>query len=135
MAQKPGNEFGRRKTPVATDATAPASKRSGHVALVLMGALAVGGGAYALMPSEKCDPNDAALTSEQRTACQSRRSSSSGGHGYYGGSSRSSYYGGDSSSHSSSIGGSSSNIGIGHTTRGGFGSFGHAIAAHFSGGG
>lgn len=135
MAQKPGHEFGKRKPPATTEA-APVSKRSGQVALVLMGALAVGGGAYALMPSEKCDPNDPTLTSEQRTACQSRRSSSSsGGHGYYGGSSRSSYYGGDSSSHASSTGNSSSNIGIGHTTRGGFGSFGHSIAAHFSGGG
>ena len=134
MARASAKQFGKRPPPAA-ESGRPA-KRSGYVALFLMGTVAVGASAYAMMPSEKCDPNDPTLTSEQRTACQSRRSSSSsGGHGYYGGSSRSSYYGGDSSSHSSSTSGSSSNIGIGHTTRGGFGSFGHAIAAHFSGGG
>jgi hypothetical protein len=105
------------------------------VALLLMGTIAVGGGAYAMMPRENCDPNNSALTSTQTAGCQPRQSSSSsGGHGSSGGSSsRSSYYSGDSSSSSSSAGGSSSDAG--HTTRGGFGSFGHAIASHFSGGG
>ena len=32
------------------------AKRSGHVALLLMGTLAVGGGAYALMPRGNCQP-------------------------------------------------------------------------------
>ena len=35
---------------------APGPKRSGHVALLVMGTLAVGGTAYALMPGETCQP-------------------------------------------------------------------------------
>ena len=55
MADKPNKDFGKRR-PVAVPAAAPPAKRSGHVALLLMGTLAVGGGAYALMPSENCEP-------------------------------------------------------------------------------
>jgi hypothetical protein len=114
MTGNPDKQFGKRQPPPAEPA-APA-KRSRHVALLLMGTMAVGGGAYAMMPRENCDPNNSALTSTQRAECQPRQSSSSsGGHG--------------------SSGGSSSDTAIGHTTRGGFGSFGHAIASHFSGGG
>lgn len=134
MAGKTENQFGKRKPPAAeaTEA-APASKRSGQVALVLMGALAVGGTAYALMPSEKCNPNDPRLTAEQRASCQ--RSSGSS----WSGSSRSGYYGG-SSHGSDSSGHSSSGLSVptshgSQTTRGGFGSFGRAIAASFSRGG
>ena len=50
---EPIREFGRRK-PVAPSPASP-PKRSGHVALLLMGTLAVGGGAYALMP-DGCEP-------------------------------------------------------------------------------
>ena len=135
MTGNPDKQFGKRQPP-PTEPAAPA-KRSRHVALLLMGTMAVGGGAYAMMPRENCDPNNSALTSTQTAGCQPRQSSSSSsGHGSSGGSSsRSSYYSGDSSSHNSSSGGSSSDTAIGHTTRGGFGSFGHAIASHFSGGG
>ena len=56
MATKPTHDFGKRRpVTVAPVSTAPA-KRSGHVALLLMGTLAVGGGAYALMPRQNCEP-------------------------------------------------------------------------------
>jgi hypothetical protein len=83
-----GKEFGKRK-PVATQTTAPV-KRSHHVALLLMGTFAVGGGAYALMPGENCAPNRpgmAAPSGLQTSAeCPPRGSSSGGGHGSSGGS-------------------------------------------------
>ena len=49
MAKPAAREFGKRKPvkPVAAPA-APPVKRSGHVALLLMGTFAMGGGAYAL---------------------------------------------------------------------------------------
>ena len=132
MAQKPNKEFGRRK-PVAIQTAVPV-KRSGHVALLLMGTFAIGGGAYALMPRENCRPG-VASDLQAGAECPPRGSSSGGGHGSSGGSSsRGSFYGGDpSSSHSSS--GTSSDSGSGGVTRGGFGSFARAFTAHFSGGG
>jgi hypothetical protein len=136
MAEKPDREFGRRK-PVAIQSTVPV-KRSNHVALLLMGTFAMGGGAYALMPGETCEqsrPGMAAPSGPQANAeCLPRGSSSSGGHGSSGGSSRSSFFGGDTSpGHSSS--GTASDSGSGGVTRGGFGGFAHAFASHFSGGG
>jgi hypothetical protein len=133
MAEKPGSEFGRRR-PVAIPTTAPV-KRSNHVALLLMGTFAIGGGAYALMPSENCKsvPPGMAAPLPTGAECPPRSSSSSGGGGSGGGSSRSSFFSGDGSSHSSS--GTSSDSGSGGVTRGGFGSFAHAFASHFSGGG
>jgi hypothetical protein len=136
MEEKPNREFGTRK-PVALQSSAPV-KRSNHVALLLMGTFAIGGGAYALMPSESCEPNRpgmAALTGPQvNAACPPRGSSSGSSHGSSGGSSsRSSLFSGDSSSHSSS--GAASDSGSGGVTRGGFGSFAHAFTSHFSGGG
>jgi hypothetical protein len=111
-------------------------KRSHHVALLLMGTIAVGGGAYALMPSEACDPNrpGVSATSGPTGNCSPRQSSSSSssGHGGWGGgsSSRANFFGGDASS-----GVSASDAGSGHVARGGFGSFALAFASHFSGGG
>lgn len=110
----------------------PARKRSSQIALLLMGTVAVGGGAYALMPSERCDPNRPTI--EQPGCRQGSSSSSSGGH-YFGGSgssnsssSRTNFSSSSaSSSSSSSIAGKSSST----VTRHGFGSFG----SHFSGGG
>ncbi len=135
MAAKPNPEFGRRKPlaikPVAVQPATPV-KRSHHVALLLMGSFAIGGGAYALMPRENCQPGMAAPTGRSDAECAARGSSSSGGHGSSGGSSRSSFFSGDSSSsHSSSS--TSSDSGSGGVTRGGFGSFAHAFG--FSGGG
>ena len=138
MADKPKNEFGKRKpisVPASPRPAPPPAKRSGHVALLLMGTVAVGGTAYALMPSRTCEPPpNAALTPYQQTSteCTSRSSSSSShSSGSGGSSSRSSYYSSDSSSsgHSSS---GTSDSGSHSAQRGGFGSFGHAVG--FSGG-
>jgi uncharacterized membrane protein YgcG len=126
-------EFGKRK-PAAPTVASPPVKRSRHVALLMMGTMAVGGGAYALMPRGNCQPNSpgmAAPASPEAAAACASRSSSGGGHG--GGSggwwSHSNFYSGSSSSS-----GTSTASGTSETTRGGFGGFAHAISAHFSGG-
>jgi hypothetical protein len=135
MAEKPNTEFGARK-PVAIRPAQPVKR--GQVALLLMGTLAVGGGAYGLMPSENCGPNQPGMAAPSglttNADCRPRGSSSSGGHGSSGGSSsRSSFFSGDSSPGSAS--GTASDSGSNHVTRGGFGSFAHAFTSHFSGGG
>jgi len=133
MADKPTSEFGTRK-PVAIRPAQPVKR--GQVALLLMGTLAVGGGAYAMMPSENCEPNRPGMAApsglQTNSECRPRGSSSSSG-GHSSSSSRSSYYsGGSSSNHTPS--GTSSDSGSGHVTRGGFGGFAHAFSSHFSGG-
>jgi hypothetical protein len=136
MAEPPTREFGKR-TPVRSVAAQPAApvKRSGHVALLLMGTFAIGGGAYALTARNSCEPKSpgmAAPSSPQTsTECSSRGYSSGGGHGGYW-SRRSSFFGGDSSSGASSSGTASESGGV---TRGGFGSFARSFASHFSFGG
>jgi hypothetical protein len=127
--QPPAREFGKRR-PAAPARPAPTpTKRSGHVGLLLMGTFAVGGAAYALMPSETCQPPPAMAapaTPAAATACTSR--SSSGG-GSSSRTSRFSFYGGDSSSsRTASAGSADSSSGV---TRGGFGSIAHAFG--FSG--
>lgn len=137
MADKPAKEFGKRKpvtVPASPRPAQPPAKRSGHVALLLMGTVAVGSTAYVLMPNRTCEPSpNAASPSYQQTSTEcTSHSSSSGSHssGSGGGSSRSSYYSSDSSSSHSSSGTSDS---ASHSAqRGGFGSFGHAVG--FSGG-
>jgi hypothetical protein len=123
-------EFGKRgPTPLPP---APGPKRSSHVALLVMGTLAVGGGAYTLMPRESCGPAPpptagmAAPATPASTACTTR--ASSGSSGGYSRSSRLSFFGGDSAGASSSTSVPSSS-GI---SRGGFGSFAHAFG--FGGG-
>jgi hypothetical protein len=138
MPDQPNKEFGARRPPAVQPPAAPA-KRSRHVALLLMGTVAVGSGAYALMPSENCQPNRSGIAASpgQPTDCAPRSSSSSSGgsHGYSGGSSsRYGFFGGDASSGSSSSN-SSSGSSEGGVSRGGFGSFAHAFSSHFSGGG
>lgn len=127
---EPIREFGRRK-PVAP-LPSPPPKRSGHVALLLMGTLAVGGGAYALMPRENCQPTPPGMAApavpQGSTGCAPRGSSGGG----YGSSSRYGFFGGDSSSNRSSSA-TSSDTSSGGVTRGGFGSFARAFG--FSGGG
>jgi hypothetical protein len=137
MAEKPKREFGTRQ-PVKVQPAAPV-KRSHHVALLLMGTFAIGGGAYALMPRGNCAPGPPGMAApsglQTGSECPPRGSSSSGGgHGSSGWSSRSSFFSGDSSSNHSSSG-TSSDSGSGGVTRGGFGSFAHAFSSHFSGGG
>jgi hypothetical protein len=137
MTNKSDKDFGKRKpvsVPVAPRPGPPA-KRSGHVALLLMGTFAVGSAAYALMPRNNCErspdvPSPSLLQSN--TECPPRGSSSGSSHGGSGGgsSSRTSYYSSDSSSsHLSSATHDSSSSGV---QRGGFGSFAHAFG--FSGG-
>jgi hypothetical protein len=132
MAETPTSEFGARKPP----AIRPAQPvKRGQVALLLMGTLAVGGGAYAMMPSENCEPNRPGMTTpsglQTNSECRPRGSSSSGSHGSS--SSRSHFSSPDSSSSHASPG-TSSDFGSGHVTRGGFGGVAHAFTSHFSGG-
>ncbi|MEI9924598.1 MAG: hypothetical protein WDN50_14650 [Bradyrhizobium sp.] len=143
MAEPPPREFGKRK-PVAAKVTAPPAppvKRSGHVALLLMGTVAMGGGAYALMPRNSCEPASPGIAapvspgmapSPQTTTNCSARGYSSGGSGGSGSSwsRRSSFFGGDSASSASSSGTASGSASV---TRGGFGSFAHSFASHFGG--
>jgi hypothetical protein len=102
-------------------------KRSGHVALLLMGTFAVGGGAYALMPRE-CTPALPGMTPGVSTPgeCPPRGSSSSGG------STRYSYYSGGSSG---STPAATTDAGSGGVKRGGFGVFAQSFSSHFSFGG
>jgi hypothetical protein len=131
MEAKPRQQFGMRK-PAAIPAAAPV-KRSGHVALLLMGTFAVGGGAYALMPRGNCEPSQPGMAAPSGLECPPR-GSSSGGHGGSGGYwSRSSFFGGDSPAGAVSPGTASESGG--GVTRGGFGAFARAFTAHFSGGG
>jgi hypothetical protein len=138
MEKPPTREFGKRR-PVVTPTPAPPVKRSGHVALLLMGTVAMGGGAYALMPRTSCEPASPGMAApaspgmapspQAATNCSARGySSSSGSGGSW--SRRSSFFGGDSVSSASSSGTVS---GSGGVTRGGFGSFAHAFAGHFGG--
>lgn len=142
MNNKPDKDFGKRR-PVSAQATplpGPPAKRSGHVALLLMGTFAVGSAAYALMPSQSCErppnaPQPSLLQSNANaTECPPRSSSSSSSHGGSGGSSssRSSYYSGGSSSSQSSSG--TSDSGSHAVARGGFGAFAHSFGSHFSSG-
>ena len=91
-------------------------KRSSQVALLLAGIVAVGGGAYSLMPSENCSP---AAGSQPTTICASR-GSSGGGTGSRWGSGGSSWGRGLFS-------GSSSEAGT--VSRGGFGFFESAFGS------
>jgi len=129
MADKPAKkQFGKRRPVAEPPPSRPPTKRSGHVALLVMGTIAVGTTAYTLMPRQNCEPTPGAVPEQTTTTCSSSSSSSSGGSSSRW-SSRSSFFNSDSSSHSSS--GTSSVSGHGSVSRGGFGSFGHG----FSGGG
>jgi hypothetical protein len=139
MESRPNREFGKRGPVKIPTVPAQPVKRSRHVALLLMGTLAIGGGAYALTPRENCEPKGAGMAApslpQPGAECRSRGYSSSGGHGGSGGSwSRSNFFGGDATSNRSSSG-TSGDSGSGEVTRGGFGGFARAFAAHFSGGG
>jgi len=135
-AKPPTKEFGKRRpAPVPPTPREPV-KRSGHVALLVMGTIAVGTTAFMLIPRQACVPAPAGATAPGAAAPAQATTNCGGGHGSSGGgstatshwSSRSSFFSSDSTSHSSS--GGSSDGGSGGVTRGGFGSFGHG----FSGG-
>jgi hypothetical protein len=129
MSDKPITQFGKREAALAVQRAGP-TKRSGHVALLLAGTVAVGGGAYALMPGENCAPSQPGMAASANAGCSPRGSSSGGG-----GSSRYGFTGGDSSANKSASGTSPSSSGSGNVTRGGFGAFASAFTSHFSGGG
>ncbi|MDI3566175.1 hypothetical protein [Bradyrhizobium sp. Arg816] len=130
MAKPSKKEFGKRRPAPVAPPSGPPVKRSGHVALLVMGTIAVGTTAYTLMPRQHCEPSPGAVPGQTTTTCSSSSSSSGGSGGSSSRwSSRSSFFSSDSSSHSSS--GSSSDSGSSSVSRGGFGSFGHG----FSGGG
>ena len=134
MADKPLSQFEKRNRQgsVPPSRPQPPAKRSGNVALLVMGTIAVGSTAYMLMPRE-CTPAQPGTmpTVSSPAECPPRGSSSSSHGGSGGSSSRSGYYSSDTSSHSSS--GTTSDSG--GVQRGGFGSFAHSFASHFSGGG
>nr|WP_080667152.1 hypothetical protein [Bradyrhizobium pachyrhizi] len=144
MARKPNPDFGKRRPVVPAVPTPPRpdapSKRSNHVALLLMGTLAVGGSAYALMPRPNCQPvpptppgvtaPGVATPVQPQPGVDCTARSSSSGSGGSGGSSRSSFFNSSSSSSGSSSSASSSSSSS--VSRGGFGSFAHAFG--FSGG-
>ncbi|MBR0938668.1 hypothetical protein [Bradyrhizobium jicamae] len=136
MAAKPNPEFGKRR-PAPPRQPGPPVKRSNHVALLVMGTLAVGGGSYALMPRSNCQPQQpppgmaAPAVPQPGADCTRSSSSGSGGHGGGGSwSSRSSFLSSESSSGGSSS--SSSTSSSSSVSRGGFGSFAHAFG--FGGG-
>jgi hypothetical protein len=98
MPEKAKQEFGKRRQVSVPPSPVLPPKRSNHVALLVMGTLAVGGTAYALMPRE-CTPAaepGTMPTLSSPAECPPRGSSSSS-HGGSGGSSRYSYYSGGSS--------------------------------------
>jgi len=110
-------EFGKRAP--APLPPAPGPKRSNHVALLVMGTLAVGGGAYALT-GDSCQPTSPGMAAPATpTSCTSRGGSGGG----YSRSSRFSFFGNSGSPSSETSGG---------VTRGGFGSFARAFG--FGGG-
>jgi hypothetical protein len=118
--QPPSKEFGKRRPAAQQPESRPPAKRSGHVALLVMGTLAVGTTAYTLLPRQNCDPPPpgAAAPAQPGSNCSSSRSSSGSG------GSRSSFFSSDSAGHSSS--GTSSDAGSG-VSRGGFGSSAHGF--------
>ena len=131
MADQPlTHEFGKRRQ-AASLPPEPGPKRSGHVALLVMGTLAVGGGAYALMPRQNCTPPAPTMAGpalpQSNDACPPRGSSvSSGSSGRW---SSFHFYGGRDSSDRASSTSAPESSGV---ARGGFGSFARAF---FSGGG
>jgi hypothetical protein len=129
-------------------------KRSSQVALLLMGVTSAGASAYALFPERECTPPEkpaaiapgainpqtlapgVAKNANAAPPCTSTRRSSWGRRYYW--SSRSDQSTGPSR-RSSGFSPSTSHTSVpsvGHSSgfRGGFGSFGHSIGLHFSGG-
>jgi hypothetical protein len=124
MADRP--DFGKRRPQRLPDLQPePAQKRSRHVALLVMGAFAVGGGAYAMMERQSCQSSPSAAAAsgmaapaEPQTACTTRGSS-------FGGVSHSARYGFFAGGSSGGAAGSDSVSG--RVSRGGFGAFASAF--------
>ena len=132
MANKPLSQFGRRSQgSVPPSQPKPPAKRSHEVVLLLMGTIAVGSTAYALMPRECTPAEPGAMPSlSSPSECPPRGSSSSS----HGSSSSGGRYG-YSSSGSGSTPAGTTDVSSGTVKRGGFGSFAHSFSSHFSYGG
>ncbi|MCP4617839.1 MAG: hypothetical protein GY844_15570 [Bradyrhizobium sp.] len=129
MADRPLTQFERRSQGSAPPSRPkPPAKRSREVVLLLMGTIAVGSTAYALMPRE-CTPAEPGTmpSLSSPSECPPRGSSSSS----HGSSSSGGRYG-YSSSGSDSTHAGTTDAGSGTVTRGGFGSYAHSFASHFS---
>jgi hypothetical protein len=130
MADKPPSEFGKRRQVSVPQGPKPQppAKRSNEVMLLVMGTIAVGSTAYALMPRQ-CTPAEPGTmpTVSSPAECPPRGSSSSS-HGS-GGSSR---WGYSSSGSSGSTSATTTDASSSTVKRGGFGSFAHTFSSHFS---
>ena|ERR1700761_9137976 len=117
------HEFGKRR-PLPPPTTPPV-KRSGHVALLVMGSLAVGGTALALIPHQSCVPTSPGMAGPALPstdgACTQGSSSGGGGGG-------SRFYDSNNSGRTTVANAESTSV-----SRGGFGSFARAFG--FSRGG
>ena len=134
MADKPLSQFERRSqhVPGPSGRLQPSAKRSNQVALLVMGTLAVGGGAYALMPRECTPAAPGTMPAVSSPSECPPRGSSSSSHGGSGGGSRYGYYWNSSSG---STPAATTDAGSGGVRRGGFGAFAHSFSSHFSFGG
>ncbi|MGQ0684596.1 hypothetical protein [Bradyrhizobium sp.] len=130
MADKPPTQFERRSRGSAPPSRPQPAKRSHEVVLLVMGSIAVGSTAYALMPRE-CTPAQPGTmpTVSSPSECPPRGSSSSS-HGSSGG-----RYGYSSGGSSGSTPAATTDASSGGIKRGGFGSFAHSFSSHFSFGG
>ncbi|MBI5322014.1 hypothetical protein [Bradyrhizobium sp.] len=132
MADKPPSQFGKRTPSVPSSPTpAPPAKRSREVVLLVMGTIAVGSTAYALMPRECTPAQPGTMPSVSSPSECPPRGSSSSSHGSSGGSRYSYSSGGSSGSTQAATTDASSST----VKRGGFGSFAHSFSSHFSFGG
>ena len=132
MADRPLTQFERRSQgsgqgSVPPTRPKPQGKRSHEVVLLLMGTIAVGSTAYALMPRE-CTPAEPGAMPSLSSECPPRGSSSSS-HGSSGSGGR---YGYSSSGSGSTPAGTATDASSGTVKRGGFGSFAHSFSSHFS---
>ena len=129
MPEKSKQEFGKRRQVSVPPSPVLPPKRSNHVALLVMGTLAVGGTAYALMPRECTPAEPGAMPSLSSPSECPPRGSSSSSHGGSGSGGRYSYSSGGSGS---TPAGTTTDASSGTVKRGGFGSFAHSFSSHFS---
>ncbi len=128
MIDKPRPQFGRRRPSVPPGPTPDSpSKRSHEVVLLVMGTIAVGSAAYALMPRQCTPAEPGTLPSLSSPSDCPPRSSSSSSHGSYG-----NRYGYSSSGSSGSTAAKTSDVSSGGVRRGGFGIFARSFSSHFS---
>ena len=128
MADRPLTQFERRSQgSVPPSRPKPPAKRSHEVVLLLMGTIAVGSTAHALMPRECTPPGPGAMTSLSSPSECPPRGSSSSSHGSSGG-----RYGYSSGGSGSTPASTATDASSGSVKRGGFGSFAHSFSSHVS---